>query len=59
MENITEMCSNDNDDCYEFNLKIPTGNYILPEYLVEEMQASIDKVEMGILKHVNAYVKNY
>ena len=27
-----------------------------PEYLVEEMQASIDKFEKGILKHVNAYV---
>ena len=27
-----------------------------PKYLVEEMQASIDKFEKGILKHVNAYV---
>ena len=50
------MCSNDNGDCYNFKLKIPTGNYMLPEYLVEEMQASIDKFEKGILKHLNAYV---
>ena len=56
VENITEMCSNDNGDCYKLKLKIPTGNYMLPEYLVEEMQASIDKFEKGILKHVNAYV---
>ena len=27
-----------------------------PDYLVEEMQASIDKFEKGILKHVNAKV---
>ena len=27
-----------------------------PKYLVEETQASIDKFEKGILKHVNAYV---
>ena len=56
VENITEMCSNDNGDCYKLKLKIPTGNYMSPEYLVEEMQASIDKFEKGILKHVNAYV---
>ena len=56
VENITEMCSNENGDCYKFKLKIPTGNYMSPEYLVEEMQASIDKFEKGILKHVNAYV---
>ena len=56
MENITEMCSNDSGDCYKFKLKIPTGNYMSPKYLVEEMQASIDKFEKGILKHVNAYV---
>ena len=56
VENITEMCSNDSSDCYKFKLKIPTGNYMSPEYLVEEMQASIDKFEKGILKHVNAYV---
>ena len=24
LENITEMCSNDNGDCYNFKLKIPT-----------------------------------
>ena len=29
---------------------------MLPEYLVEEMQASIDKFEKGILKHVYAKV---
>ena len=56
VENITEMCSNDNGDCYKFKLKIPIGNYMLPEYLVEEMQGSIDKFEKGILKHLNAYV---
>ena len=56
VENITEMCSNDTDDCYKFKLKIPTGNYMLPEYLVEVMQASIDKFEKGVLKHVNSYV---
>ena len=56
VENITEMCSNDSGDCYKFKLKIPTGNYMLPKYLVEEMQASIDKFEKGILKHLNAYV---
>ena len=56
VENITEMCSNDSGDCYKFKLKIPTGNYMSPKYLVEEMQASIDKFEKGILKHVNAYV---
>ena len=51
VENITEMCSNENGDCYKFKLKIPTGNYMSPKYLVEEMQASIDKFEKGILKH--------
>ena len=56
VENITEMCSNENGDCYKFKLKIPTRNYMKPKYLVEEMQASIDKFEKGILKHLNAYV---
>ena len=56
VENITEMCSNDSSDFYKFKLKIPTGNCMSPKYLVEEMQASIDKFEKGILKHVNAYV---
>ena len=55
VENITEMCSNENGDCYKFKLKIPTGNYMSPKYLVEETQASIDKFEKGILKHLNAY----
>ena len=27
-----------------------------PEYLVEEMQASIDKFELDLLKHLNAYI---
>ena len=48
VENITEMCSNDSSDCYKFKLKMPTGNYLLPKYLVKEMQASIDKFEKGI-----------
>ena len=26
VENITEMCSDENGDCYKFKLKIPTGN---------------------------------
>ena len=56
VENITETCSNNIDNCYKFKPKIPTGNNMSPEYLVEEMQASIDKFEKGILKHVNAYV---
>ena len=56
VENITEICSNDSGDCYKFKLKIPTGNYMIPKYLVEKMQAFIDKFEKGILKHVNAYV---
>ena len=56
MENITKMCSNDSGDCYKFKLKIPTGNYMSPEYLVEEMQDSIDKFEKGILKHLTAYI---
>ena len=56
VENITEMCSNENGDCYKFKLKISTGIYMSPEYLVEEMQASMDKFEKGILKHLNAYI---
>ena len=56
VKNITQMCSNENGDCYKFKLKIPIGNYMSPEYLVEEMQTSIDKFEKGILKHVNAYI---
>ena len=56
VENITDMCSNENGDCYKFKLKLPTGNYMSPKYLVEEMQASFDKFEKGILKHLNAYV---
>ena len=60
VENITEMCSNENGDCYKFKQEIPTGNYMSPKYLVEEMQTSIDKFEKGILKHLNAYISiNY
>ena len=50
VENITEMCSNENGDCYKFKLKISTGNYMLPEYLVEEMQASTSLVVQGRLE---------
>ena len=56
VENITEMCSNDNGDCYKVKKNITTGNYMSPEYLFEEMQTSIDNFKKGILKHVNAYV---
>ena len=56
VENITHLCSNEKVDCYKFKLKIPIGNYMSPEYLVEEMQTSIDKFEKGILKPLNAYI---
>ena len=41
MENMTEMCSND-IACDKYKLFIPTGNYVTPEYLAEEMQSSIN-----------------
>ena len=37
VENITDMCSNDDNDFYKFKLKFPTGNYMSPEYLAEEI----------------------
>ena len=36
MENITETCSNA-ITCEKYKLFIPTGNYVSPEYLAEEM----------------------
>ena len=55
MENITEICSNDiaYDKCKLF---IPTGNYVSPEYLAEEMQSSIDNFEKAFLKRANAHI---
>ena len=43
VENITDMCSNGDNGCYKLKLRIPTGNYISPEYLAEDIQASIDR----------------
>ena len=56
VENVTDMCSNYDNDCYKLKLKFPTGNYMSPEYLAEEIQASIGRFEKGLLKHLNAYV---
>ena len=56
VENITDMCSNDDNNCYKFKFKFPTGNNMSPEYLTEEIQASIDRFEKGFLKYLNAYV---
>ena len=55
MANITEMCSNDTA-CDKYKLSIPTGNYVSPEYLAEEMQSSIDNFEKGVLKRANAHI---
>ena len=55
MENITEMCSNDSA-CDKYKLFIPTGNYVSPEYLAEEMQSSVDNFEKGFLKRANAHI---
>ena len=44
MENITELCSND-IACDKYKLFIPTGNYVPPENLAEEMQSSIDNLD--------------
>ena len=55
MENITEMCSNA-IACDNYKLFIPTGNYVSPEYLAEEMQSSIDNFEKGFLKRTNAHI---
>ena len=55
MENIAEMCSN--HIAYDkYKLFIPTGNYVSPEYLAEEMQSSIDNFERGFLKQANAHI---
>ena len=59
VENITEMCCNENGDCYKFKLKIPTGNYMSPKYLVEEMQTSIDKFEKGYPETLKCIRKYY
>ena len=55
MENIKEMCSN-NIACDKFKLFIPTGNYVSPDFLAEEMQSSIDNFEKGFLKRANAHI---
>ena len=55
MENITQICSN-YIACDKYKLFIPTGNYVSPEYLVEEMQSSVDNFEKGFLKRANAHI---
>ena len=55
MENITEMCFND-IGCDKYKLFIPTGNYVSPEYLAEEMQSFTDIFEKGVLKRANAHI---
>ena len=55
MENITEICSND-IACDKYKLFIPTGNYVSPEYLAEEMQSPTDNFEKGFLKRTNAHI---
>ena len=55
MENITEMYSN-HIACDKYKLFIPTGNYVSPEYLAQEMQSSIDNFEKGFLKQANAHI---
>ena len=55
MENITEMCSN-HIACDKCKLFIPTGNYMSPEYLDEEMQTFIDNFEKGVLKRANVHI---
>ena len=56
MDNITQMCSND-IACDKYKLFIPTGNYVSPEYLAEEIQSSIDNFEKGFLKRANAHIR--
>ena len=53
--NYYRDCSND-IACYKYKLFIPTGNYVSPEYLAEEMQSFIDNFETGILKRANAHI---
>ena len=55
MGNITEICSN-HIACVKYKLFIPTGNYVSPEYLAEEMQSSIDNFEKDFLKRANAHI---
>ena len=55
IEHITEMCSKD-IACDKYKLFIPTGNYVSPEYLAEEMQSSIDNFAKGVLKRANAHI---
>ena len=57
IENITEMCSN-HIACDKYKLSIPTGNYVSPEYLAEEMQSSIGNFEKGYLKQANAHISD-
>ena len=52
------MCSND-IACDKYKLFIPTGNYVSPEYLAEEMQSSIDNFEKGFLKRTNTHISVY
>ena len=52
------MYSND-IGCDKYKLFIPTGNYVSPEYLDEEMQSSIDNFVMGALKRANAHISNF
>ena len=40
----------------KYKLFIPTGNYVSPEYLAENMQSSIDNFEKGFLKQANAHI---
>ena len=49
------MCNND-IVCDKYKLFIPTGNYVSPEYLAEEMQSFIDNFEKGVLQRANAHV---
>ena len=49
------MCRN-HIACDKYKLSIPTGNYVSPEYLAEEMQSSIDNFEKGFLKQANAQI---
>ena len=49
------MCSN-HIACDKYKLFIPTGNYVSPECLAEQMQSSIDNFEKGFLKRANAHI---
>ena len=45
VENINEMCSNDNDDCYKFKLNIPTGNYMSPKFLLKKCRPHLTNLK--------------